>query len=211
MSALDRIAWLRMSVGFHQSHLSRSSYATDMNSIISDFEAANTPLARLLDTVQASQWNKTSPCAGWTVRDVVGHLIDTQRQFLVVNGVGLGDAPELGTDPAAAWRSHSTSVLEALADDDVAGREFDGAFGRSTIGDTLVQFYVWDMVAHRWDIAHGAGFTAELSATELDRLERGIESFGDALYMDGICKPGVTAPANASRATLVLASLGRQL
>ena len=97
-----------------------------------------------------------------------------------------------------------------MADDDVAGREFDGAFGRSTIGETLVQFYVWDMVAHRWDIARGADQHPQFTDTEVGRLERGIASFGDALYMDGICKPGVSAPADADRATLVLARLGRQ-
>lgn len=68
-----------------------------MNSTISDFEAANTPLTLLLSRV-----------------------------------------PDHGGDPAAAWRSHSTAVLDAFSPEAVANREFDGAFGRSTIGDTLV-------------------------------------------------------------------------
>ena len=181
-----------------------------MNSTISDYEAANAPLAQLLGTVHADQWDNPSPCEGWTVREVVGHLLETQRDFLLRNGIGLGEMPGLDGDPASAWRSHATAVLDALADDDVAGREFDGAFGRSTIGETLVQFYVWDMVAHRWDIARGADQHPQFTDTEVGRLERGIASFGDALYMDGICKPGVSAPADADRATLVLARLGRQ-
>ena len=44
----------------------------------------------------------------------------------------------------------------------------------------------------------------------LDRLEAGADSFGPALYMDGICRSGVDAPADADRATRLLARLGRR-
>ncbi|WP_207345468.1 TIGR03086 family metal-binding protein [Arthrobacter sp. E3] len=182
-----------------------------MNSTISAFEAANTPLTQLLDTVRTDQWDSPSPCEGWTVRNVVGHLMETQREFLGRNNIDIGKVADAGGDPASTWRSHSAAVLDAVSTEAVANREFDGAFGRSTIGETLVQFYVWDMVAHRWDIARSLGQDPSLTDTELDRLERGITSFGDALYMDGICKPGVRAPADADRATLVLARLGRHV
>lgn len=179
-----------------------------MNSTTTDYRAASIPLSLLLHAVGAKQWENPCPCEGWTIADVLGHLIDTQRDFLIRNDIGLGESPS-GVDPAMAWRLHSASVLDAVADDSVASAGFDGGFGPSTIGGTLVQFYVWDMIAHRWDIARGAGLEAELTSTELDRLDRGITGFGDALYMDGICKPGVAAPADADRMTAVLARLGR--
>lgn len=47
MCALDRIAVLGTSVGFHQASISQTRYATHMNSTISDFAAANTPLTQL--------------------------------------------------------------------------------------------------------------------------------------------------------------------
>lgn len=182
-----------------------------MNITTHAFELASLPLTLLLDRIPVGHWDNATPCEGWSVRDVVGHLIETQREFFARNDIDLGVVPEIGHDPAAAWQSHMTSVLQTVADDAIADTAFDGGFGHSTIGDTLVQFYVWDMVAHRWDIARGAGQDAELTDSELDRLENGIASFGDALYMDGICKPGVTAPADADRATFILAELGRQL
>ncbi|GAA5228870.1 maleylpyruvate isomerase family mycothiol-dependent enzyme [Paeniglutamicibacter antarcticus] len=179
-----------------------------MNSTTADYQAASIPLSLLLHGVGAEQWDNPSPCEQWTVADVVSHLIHTQRDFLIRNDIGLSDPPP-GVDPATTWRLHSASVLDAVADDAVASAGFDGGFGPSTIGETLVQFYVWDMIAHRWDIARGTGLEAELTSTEIDRLERGISGFGDALYMDGICKPGVPAPADADRMTAVLARLGR--
>jgi len=59
------------------------------------------------------------------------------------------------------------------------------------------------------DVARAVGAGAGLTNAELDRIEAGAESFGEALYMDGICRPAVEVPADADRATRVLARLGR--
>ncbi len=48
-----------------------------------------------------------------------------------------------------------------------------------------------------------------LTDAELDRIEQGADSFGEALYMDGACRAGVEAPADADRVGRVLARLGR--
>ena len=97
-----------------------------------------------------------------------------------------------------------------VADEAVAGQPYEGYFGPTTVGATLEQFYVWDMVVHRWDVARAAGMDSSLTDEELDRTERGIESFGPALYMEGICKDGVEPPAGADRTTHLLARLGRR-
>ena len=77
------------------------------------------------------------------------------------------------------------------------------------MGANLVRFYGFDMLVHRWDVAQAAGVDAGLTADELDRIERGADGFGDALYLDGVCRPGVEAPADADREARVLARLGR--
>lgn len=82
--------------------------------------------------------------------------------------------------------------------------------GVGTIGDTLERFYVFDMVVHRWDVARAAGADDDFTARELEQLEAGITSFGEAIHMEGICKGGVEAPAGADRPTRVLATLGRR-
>ena len=40
-------------------------------------------------------------------------------------------------------------------------------------------------------------------------MDAGADSFGPALYMDGICQPAVDVPADADPRTRVLARLGR--
>lgn len=172
------------------------------------YRAADGPLTALLATLTTADWDAPSPCEGWTARDVVDHLVTTQRGFLAERGVDLGPEP-VDDDPAARWATHRDQVLAVLADDAVPAIAYDGHFGPTTVGETVVRFYVFDMVAHRWDIARAAGRDEAFSDAELDRMEAGIASFGPALHMDGICKPGVTAPDGADRQARLLATLGR--
>lgn len=180
-----------------------------MNTTATQYEAANRALTAVLEAAPADSWTNRSPCQGWSARDVLRHLIETQREFLTGHGVDLGEPPDIDTDPVAAWRHHASRVGEAIGDDDVAKIEYDGHFGRSTVGASLEKFYVWDMLVHRWDIAQSVGVDAQLSDAELDRIDEGADNFGEALYLDGVCKPGVEAPADADRQARLFARLGR--
>ena len=182
-----------------------------MNPTAMAYDAAHRALSAVLDGVPDDSWSNASPCEGWTARDVVAHLVETQRDFLTRRGVDLGDPPDVALDPAAAWREHAKRVAAAIADDTLVGTHYDSHFGPSTIGATLEQFYVWDMVVHRWDVARAVGAEPGLSEAELDQISAGADSFGDALYMDGVCRPAVPAPPGADRASQVLARLGRQI
>ena len=173
------------------------------------YDTAARSLTAVLEAAPPQAWDAPSPCEGWTARDVLRHVVDTQRELFAGHGVELGERPDVDADPVRAWRTHVGRVLDAIADDAVPAIAYDGHFGPTTLGATLVQFYVFDMVVHRWDVAQAAGLDAALTDAELERLDRGADSFGEALYMDGICKPGVTAPPGAGREAVVLARLGR--
>ena len=116
----------------------------------------------------------------------------------------------VSTDPGGAWRSHDDVVRALLADPAVASLEYDGVFGRTTVGASLVTFYGFDLVVHRWDIATAAGLDESLGDSELDMIESSADGFGDHLYDEGVCRPAVAAPAGADRQTRVLARLGRR-
>jgi uncharacterized protein (TIGR03086 family) len=181
---------------------------TSTPTVVDRYRAADAALSSLLTSLPPEAWDAPSPCAGWTARDVVGHLVDAQRTFLAGHGHDLGPAPDLA-DPAAAWRAHADRVIELVGDPTVADQPFDGHFGPTTVGDTLVRFYVFDVVAHRWDVAQAAPRDERFTDEELDALEAGIAGFGGALYAEGICEGGVEAPQGADRQARVLAALGR--
>jgi len=180
-----------------------------MDNTASQYEAAQRPLTDVIEAVPTSAWTSPSPCEGWTTRDVVRHLIGTQRELFTGRSLALGDQPDIAADPAQAWRDHAERVQQVISDDAVPAIAYDGYFGPTTLGATLEQFYVWDMYVHRWDMAQAAGLDAGLTDAELDRIEQGADSFGDTLYMDGICRPGAQAPAGAGRVVHLLARLGR--
>ncbi len=174
------------------------------------YAAGATPLAAVLDAVPADRWSRPSPCEGWTARDVVRHLIETQRDFFTGRGLDLGPAPDLDADPAAAWRGHGPAVQDLLDRTQAGELAYDGYFGPTTVGRTLVDFYVPDMVVHRWDVAVAVDGDTRLTDDELDRLESAIEAWGPAMYSDGVCQAALTPPDGASRQVRLLARMGRR-
>ena len=173
------------------------------------YAAALAPLTALVDAVPPERWSSASPCAGWSAADVLAHLVQTQREFLTARGIDLGPAPDPAADPVAAWHDHAERVAAALSDERVVTASYDGHFGPTTVGATFEQFYVWDMLVHRWDIARATGADAGLTDAELDAIQAGADGFGEALYMEGICRPGAAVPEDADRTARVLARLGR--
>ena len=153
-------------------------------------------------------WDSPTPCEGWTVRDVVAHVIDTQRDFLTRQDLPAGAQPDL-SDPAAAWRSHRAHATDVLVSPGVAAQEYDGFFGRTTIGATMADFYGWDLVIHGWDVARATGQAWTISDEEADSLHATADGWGDALYSDGICAAPVPVADDASATDRLVARLGR--
>ena len=160
---------------------------------------------RFTDVVDAvPDWSATSPCEGWSLGDVVDHVVGTQRDFLGAH-VDLGPGPTT-VDPAQRWAAHRELVAEVLPSMvDVA---YETPFGPSTVGRTMNTFYGFDHIVHRWDIATGAGLPARHSDEELDILEAVVPTFGEHLSK-GICKGPVDVGPDADRSAKVLAVLGR--
>ncbi|NLD77940.1 MAG: maleylpyruvate isomerase family mycothiol-dependent enzyme [Acidimicrobiales bacterium] len=181
-----------------------------MTNLTDSFRRAESPLRDVISAAPSANWSSPSPCEDWTAADVVSHMIDTQREFLAGKGVALPDAPTVDVDPAQAWVAHVSAIEPVIADDALMATPYDGHFGPTTIGDTIRDFYVFDMVAHRWDIATATGQETHFTGEELDQLDKGMDGFGPALYMPGVAKAGVEAPQGATREEQVLARMGRQ-
>ncbi len=161
----------------------------------------------VLDEVDSSNsWLAATPCEGWNVRDVLRHVVETNRDFLGRH-VDLEPATgELRDD----WEAVRTLSQEILGDERGA-TTFEGYFGPTTIAEVIDRFYGMDLLVHRWDIARGAGLAAhqELDAADAAHYLEMARANGDALRMEGICGPEVPAPADASAGEQLLAFLGR--
>lgn len=161
--------------------------------------------------VPADRWNAPTPCDEWDARALVGHVADSQGIFLKFADRELGDdRPTVADDPLAAW-VHARDLMQAVLDDpDVAGREFDGFFGRSRIDAAVDRFLCMDLVVHRWDLSRATGLDETISDEELASLREGIAALGDSIHSPGVCGPAIDVPADADEQTKVLAELGRR-
>jgi uncharacterized protein (TIGR03086 family) len=180
--------------------------------LLSLFQQRADRFTQVLEAVPGD-WDAPSPCDGWSARDVVGHVLETQRAFLVQHGLdrqGLGAVPEPDlTDPAAAWQAHRTHVTSVLEADGVAAREYDGYFGRTTIAATIADFYGWDLVVHGSDVARATGQEWSVSEAEAADLHATADGWGPALHSEGVCADPVEVGVDASVTDRLLARLGR--
>ncbi|MCY4725813.1 TIGR03086 family metal-binding protein [Nocardioides sp. STR2] len=178
-----------------------------MTTSAQDFTARADAFATILDRADG-RWDAPTPCDDWTVRDVVVHAIETERDFLERQDLSPGPAPDLADLPSA-WREHAAAVAEVLSRDGVAEKEYDGYFGRTTIAATMADFYGWDLVVHGSDIARATGQEWSVTDEEAAALHRTADGWGDALYSDGVCAEAVPVPDDASASDRLLARLGR--
>lgn len=165
---------------------------------------------RVRDTDPAL-WSAPSPCQGWTAADVVRHVVDTQLAFLAGRGLPVYAAalpPDPDWDPAAAFRRHSRHLAEIITDE-VAAQPYVGYFGPTTVGDTLADFYGWDLVIHGWDLARATGLSYDVDDAEAKALDATADGWGAALHSQGVCGPELPTPVDATPFERLLARLGR--
>lgn len=121
----------------------------DRNQVWSAIDAQRLQLADLLESLSASEWERPSLCAGWTVRDVAAHLNLQQ--------VGLRDAAAMfarsggnfdrAIREAARRRAAAASTEELIA-------TIRGMVGsrRHNLGVTYLETLI-DILVHGQDIA----------------------------------------------------------
>jgi uncharacterized protein (TIGR03086 family) len=184
------------------------------------------PLATALDgagqlvaAVRAQQWDDPTPCADWSVRQLVNHLVGGNRLVIrVLSGEPLpppeqlgrrGHVDQLGDDPAGAFRTTAEDLLAALRRPGVLERAH--ALPAGTLpGPAVVHLRTVETLVHGWDLACATGqpvpFPDELAAGELafsrdllGRLPEGRQPFA----------PPRPVPDDAPALDRLVALLGR--
>jgi uncharacterized protein (TIGR03086 family) len=166
--------------------------------------------AATVAAVPDTRWSATSPCEGWSARDVVQHVCDTQALFLGLVGEAPGDGPPVATDPLGAWRAAAAPVRAVLADAARAATTYDGVFGPTTFESAIDRFANFDLVVHRWDLARATGGDETIPEADAQRVLDGVGAFGPALYGPGVCADAIEVGADADLTTRMLAVVGRR-
>lgn len=173
-------------------------------------------VSAVVDAVPTDRWDAPTPCPDWSARQLLGHLIDGQRQVLaMVTGDGprppVTDPRALGTltgaDPTAAWQRARQDSATALADITPAAKVAT-PLGTQTVEQVLGIALV-EPVVHTWDLATATAQTATLDAEAVQALLPGVLALGGRLQATGMYRPPVTVPEDASAHDRLLAALGR--
>jgi uncharacterized protein (TIGR03086 family) len=181
------------------------------------FQRAQASFTDRVDAVKPNQWDDES-LPGWTVADLVAHLINEQlwvapllagEPYDLIDGRFPDDTDGLlGDDPVTGWETAADGALSAFAEDDALMRTVHLSRGPTPATDYIFEMTA-DLTVHAWDLAHATHGDIELDG----ELVTAALVYAERLPADGI--PGILdAPldvsASAPPQVRLLARFGRK-
>ena len=130
---------------------------------------------KVVAQVTAADLDRPTPCAAWTLRDLLSHMTAQHRGFAAAAKGGGG--PEVWQsepeepDPVGAYTAATEQVLTAFAEPGVLERSFllpEIHPERTFPGHLAVGFHLLDYVVHAWDVARSLDIPVELGPQLLD-------------------------------------------
>jgi uncharacterized protein (TIGR03086 family) len=119
--------------------------------------------ATLLRAVGDEQWQLDTPDPGWTVRDLVNHVVGGNRRYVVLLAgaptaevEALRDLGHLGDDPVQAFTDTAAEMTEAFHRPGVLEMTVHHRLGDRS-GAELLIMRVIEHTMHGWDLARAIG------------------------------------------------------
>ena len=174
---------------------------------------------QVVNDVSDEQLANPSPCAGWTVRDVINHITGGATMFAISAEQGsvpddvlgrLMGGDNLGDDPQAAWATAAKRAMSAFEQPGALEKTVKLPFGEMP-GGVALNIAVFDVLTHAVDIARASG--QEVDDTELieTALTVGRQMIGPELRIPGVFDAEQPVAADAPAATRLLAFAGRKV
>ncbi|MFC4913563.1 TIGR03086 family metal-binding protein [Actinomadura gamaensis] len=168
----------------------------------------------VVGAVPRDGWAAPSPCAGWTARQVAGHVIGGQH---MIRALAVGaPQPDVNTRPERfcpgdvllAWRSARKECAAALSEQALARPIPLGALGDVPLGDYLAG-YILEPLVHTWDLAVATGQPTRLDPDLVHHAFATARVIAAPMRAAGHLGPPLTAPPGADEQTRLLSFLGR--
>ena len=153
----------------------------------------------------SGQLDASTPCEGWTVRELLDHMLETGRYFAGrARGEDLpppGPVPPrtLDDDPVGAFARLRTATLDAYSEDGVLDRT-----------GPLLGIAFTEQLLHGWDLAVGTDQDATLDPEVVAVLLPDILEQEEMLRGSGMFGERVPVADDADDGTRLLAVLGRE-
>ena len=166
--------------------------------------------------VRPADLDLPTPCAAWTLRDLLNHVIGGAGMYADAFGGApvrdiSGRIPDVvGTDPAAAFQDAATRFGGAVQQPGAMDVVLDLPIGPMT-GHTFLRFAAFDLLVHTWDVSWVTGQPVEPP----DELVGEVASFARLVLdatprSDLFVAAAVPAPPGATPLERLVAEAGRR-
>ena len=185
-----------------------------MDSEVSQLEAMLANTTAIVDAVRPDQWETSTPCEEWNVRELVQHTVGVMANFAgaAANTGPVGDPLEfdLGDDPAATCAAVAADCVKAWT----ARGELESMVSLGDVefpGAVALRINGLDAYVHGWDLATATGQAPNLDPELCGGLLAFAKDILPATPRDGgNFAPVVEVSAHAGSADELIGYLGRR-
>ena len=170
---------------------------------------------RYVAGVAADQWDLPTPCEGWTVRELVNHVVsgnywagELARGRTIAEVGDRLDDDVLGEDPLAAYDDSARDASSAFREPGAMERPCAVSYG-PVPGEVYAGHRFIDVLVHGWDVAKATGQDTTLDPELVEACWAVVEPQRNLLVGSGAFGTARDAPPGADRQTALLALLGR--
>lgn len=170
----------------------------------------------IITQLSDDDWDRPTPCAGWTARDVLGHLATSANVAISTMQGQQPTWPDVARpgdlvdgDPAEFWRGTVARARDVLRTADLA-RVMETPLGRTVADDLSIP--VIDLYVHAWDVGAAAGIAVEIPAGVIDYAHAYIDPLPDEIIRgdNRAFGPQTRVPATATPTERFIAWTGRR-
>jgi uncharacterized protein (TIGR03086 family) len=149
---------------------------------LSALDVATAAFASTLRQVGDEVWDRPTPNPGWSVRDLVNHVVGGNRRYvLLLSGAPtaevekLRDLDHLGSDPVAAFTSTAAAAAAAFRAPGVLEVVVHHRLG-DRYGAELLVMRIGEHALHGWDLARSIGADDTIDPPVVEVMLAAIEA-----------------------------------
>ena len=173
------------------------------------YRTATTRAIEVARGVQPGQLASPTPCAEWTVQDLLDHLVGGTAYLAAALGADPTDPPADAT--AADLAGGVAACLERLADPAALEHRSLSPLGFEWSGMEATAGTSMDVLVHTWDLATATGQNTTLDPGVVDTcISMFLPAMPEGGRAAGIIGPAIDVADDASPQERLLAALGRR-
>jgi uncharacterized protein (TIGR03086 family) len=173
------------------------------------YRSATDRAVTVAEAVRPDQLDLPTPCAEWTVQDLLDHL-GGGAEYVMAAVAGREPIPPVGVT-GTDYREAVERVLSAVASQDVMARKCLSPLGfQWTVVDAVSGTFM-DVLIHTWDLARATGQDETLEPALVDACSAMFLPHMPEMGRDaGIIGPAVDIDSDATPQAVLLAAMGRR-